>query len=121
MQDSRKGRSEILVRMCDRYVWAPKDLEDFRNRFELTETNQKLMEIQACFNIGPGYCEPGVVKNSPNHIEINRWGLIPPWARDIQIGYKMINARAETILNKVSFKRPFKNRRCIIPISGFCE
>ncbi len=50
-----------------------------------------------------------------------RWGLIPFWAKDIKIGYKMINARAETITEKPSFRSAFQKRRCIIPLSGFIE
>lgn len=107
--------------MCGRYVWQPKDLEALQERFLLQESKAKLLEIDACFNVAPGFKEPVIVKNSPNHIELMVWGLIPPWAKDIKIGYKMINARSETILEKVSFKRPFKSKRCIIPISGFYE
>jgi putative SOS response-associated peptidase YedK len=50
-----------------------------------------------------------------------RWGLVPPWAGDIKIGRKMINARAETIAEKRSFKTPLKQSRCIVPALGFYE
>lgn len=50
-----------------------------------------------------------------------RWGLIPFWAKDPKIGYKMINARAETVNEKPSFKHSLKNKRCIVPASGFYE
>jgi putative SOS response-associated peptidase YedK len=50
-----------------------------------------------------------------------KWGLIPHWAKDPKIGYKMINARVETIGMKPSFKNSFKNKRCIIPADGFYE
>lgn len=49
------------------------------------------------------------------------WGLVPFWAKDPKIGNKMINARAETIAEKNSYKRPFARRRCIIPADGFYE
>ena len=49
------------------------------------------------------------------------WGLIPHWAKDMKIGYRMINARAETLLQKPSFKAPYKKRRCLIPADGFYE
>jgi putative SOS response-associated peptidase YedK len=49
------------------------------------------------------------------------WGLIPPWADDIRIGQKMINARCETAGEKPSFRHALKRRRCIVPISGFYE
>jgi len=50
-----------------------------------------------------------------------RWGLIPGWAKDMKIGYKMINARAESIADKPAFRAAFKRRRCLIPASGFYE
>src|SRR5688500_12588187 len=59
--------------------------------------------------------------NSDRTIELFRWGLIPAWAKDIKIGYKMINARADTIAEKPAFKNAFKKRRCIVPLSGFIE
>lgn len=50
-----------------------------------------------------------------------RWGLVPSWARDPGMGVRMINARAETIAEKPSFRAAFRRRRCIIPASGFFE
>ncbi len=50
-----------------------------------------------------------------------RWGLIPSWAKDPSIGNKMINARAETVSEKPSFRSAFKKRRCLIVADGFYE
>lgn len=50
-----------------------------------------------------------------------RWGLVPFWAKDIKIGYNLINARAETIDTKPSFREAFKRRRCLVPADGFYE
>lgn len=50
-----------------------------------------------------------------------RWGLIPFWAKDTKIGYKMINAKSETIAEKPAFRVAFKHRRCLIPADGFYE
>ena len=50
-----------------------------------------------------------------------RWGLIPFWAKDASIGYKMINACAETVATKPSFRDALKKRRCLIPADGFYE
>jgi putative SOS response-associated peptidase YedK len=50
-----------------------------------------------------------------------RWGLIPFWAKDPSIGYKMINARAETVAEKPAFREALKQRRCLIPADGFYE
>lgn len=49
------------------------------------------------------------------------WGLVPFWAKDPKIGSKMINARAETLHEKTSFKGPFAKKRCIVPADGFYE
>jgi len=53
--------------------------------------------------------------------EMVRWGLIPYWAKDIKIGNKMINARAETLTEKPAFKRPFAKCRCLILADGYYE
>jgi putative SOS response-associated peptidase YedK len=50
-----------------------------------------------------------------------RWGLIPSWSKDPSIGYKTINARAETVATTPSFREPFKSQRCLVPADGFYE
>ena len=50
-----------------------------------------------------------------------RWGLIPAWAKEPSIGYKLINARAETAASKPSFRAAFASGRCVIPVDGFYE
>ena len=50
-----------------------------------------------------------------------RWGLVPFWAKDLSVGARMINARAESLLDKPAFRRPLERRRCILPADGFYE
>jgi putative SOS response-associated peptidase YedK len=50
-----------------------------------------------------------------------RWGLVPFWAKDIKIGYSLINAKAETVAEKPAFREAFKSRRCLIAADGFYE
>src|SRR5689334_1365543 len=54
-------------------------------------------------------------------LSLLRWGLIPPWAKDLSIGARMINARAETAAEKPAFRGPMKQRRCLILADGFYE
>jgi putative SOS response-associated peptidase YedK len=50
-----------------------------------------------------------------------RWGLVPSWAKELKIGDRMINARAETVASKPAYRRAFANKRCLIPADGFYE
>jgi putative SOS response-associated peptidase YedK len=54
-------------------------------------------------------------------LRVVRWGLVPFWAKDIKIGYKLINARAETVSEKPAFRRAFALRRCLLPADGYYE
>jgi len=54
-------------------------------------------------------------------LELAHWGLIPSWAKDTSISAKMINARAETLAEKPSFRTALKKRRCLVPVDGFFE
>jgi putative SOS response-associated peptidase YedK len=54
-------------------------------------------------------------------IDLIRWGLLPSWAKDRKIGWKLINARAETVTTASAFKKAFEKRRCLVPVDGFFE
>jgi putative SOS response-associated peptidase YedK len=74
------------------------------------------------YNVSPLQSMP-VLIGSDHEIQLTtmRWGFIPSWAKDESMSAGMINARAETVSEKPSFKRAFKQRRCIIPMNGFYE
>ena len=70
------------------------------------------------FNIAP---TTPVLARTDSKLTFFRWGLVPSWAKDVKVGYRMFNARAETITEKPSFRNAFRRRRCLIPASGFYE
>ena len=73
------------------------------------------------YNIAPSQPVAVITNNGKNTLEFFRWGLIPSWAKDPAIGNRLINARAETLADKPSFRTAFKRRRCLIPADGFYE
>lgn len=81
-----------------------------------------LPDISSRYNIAPSQ-QVAVVRNlgGENHLDFLKWGLVPSWADDETIGYKLVNARSETVFEKNSFKRPIRSRRCLVPASGYYE
>lgn len=73
------------------------------------------------YNIAPTQKVAVVVTDGVKKLVPVRWGLVPSWAKDISVGSKMINARAETITEKASYKNAFKKRRCLVVADGFYE
>ncbi|TVQ45984.1 MAG: SOS response-associated peptidase [Saprospirales bacterium] len=73
------------------------------------------------YNLAPTHYLPALVKDEDKSLVLLRWGLVPFWAKDVKIGYKMINARAETIREKPAYKNSFRRRRCIVAIDGYYE
>lgn len=102
--------------MCGRYTFF--ETEKLYERFGV---NERIEGIQARYNVTPGSTMPTVVKQSPKKVQLMRWGLIPHWAKDPKMGFRMINARAETINSKPAYKKPFLTQRCIVPANGFYE
>ncbi|MFI5304086.1 MAG: SOS response-associated peptidase [Nitrospiria bacterium] len=83
-----------------------------------------LPEIIANYNMAPTQeTLILIVKDGERQFNLMRWGLVPFWAKDVKSAdrYSMINAKAEEITEKRSFKAAFEKRRCIIPMSGFFE
>jgi putative SOS response-associated peptidase YedK len=81
------------------------------------------LESTPRYNIAPSQLVSIVRRNAAGQRELAtvKWGLIPSWAKDPSVGHSLINARGETVAEKPSFRAAFKQRRCIIPASGFYE
>ncbi len=94
------------------------DPEEVRERLKLGDMPDDFVPGA---NISPGQNIPVVIDPVTRNVQLFRWGLVPGWAKDPRIGYKMINARAETVAEKPSFRVSFQRRRCLIPADGFYE
>jgi len=105
-------------------------------RFTQTRTWPELVELyrladsfdpsqrQPRYNIAPTQDIPVLrlrADNEERELAVLRWGLIPSWAKDMKMGARLINARAETVHEKPSFRRAFRQRRCLIAADGFYE
>lgn len=106
------GRSSLTV--------TEKELEYRFNASFYSEDLERYNPIPN-FNMAPSQRLPVITNEDPDHINLFRWGLIPFWAKDEKIGYKMINARSETVAEKPAFRQALKKRRCIWPIDGYYE
>ncbi len=88
-------------------------------RFKIDEYPSSILPS---YNIAPTQEVAAVVEEDEERkLELLRWGLIPSWAKDPEIGSRMINARGETVSEKPSFRKAFKARRCLILADGFYE
>lgn len=105
--------------MCGRFVSKAKK-EEIEREFKVKIGSGDLTVPR--YNIAPTQFIAALteVENS-REVSLFKWGLVPHWAKDDSIGNKLINARAETLGEKPSFREAFRSRRCIIPASGFFE
>jgi putative SOS response-associated peptidase YedK len=100
--------------MCGRFnLVGPGDL---RVRFA---TQNELPGLPSRYNIAPS--QQVVIVTNRREMQLVRWGLLPHWAKDAKFGGKTINARAESVATKPSYRGPFRYRRCLIPATGFYE
>lgn len=104
--------------MCGRYSLT-KSINEIARHFRLKVAN---LELTPRFNVAPTQVLP-VVVGGPSDLELRpmRWGLVPSWAKEESVGNRMINARAETVAEKPSFRSSFKTKRCLVPCDGFYE
>jgi putative SOS response-associated peptidase YedK len=102
--------------MCARFTLAsPERIVDRYPQFKLRRSWPRR------YNIAPTDDVLAVRNDAEGEIEPLRWGLVPPWARDLSAGRKLINARAETLAEKPAFRDALQHRRCVIFADGFYE
>jgi putative SOS response-associated peptidase YedK len=114
--------------MCGRYAFYT-PMEAVVRLFRVSEVHAG--EIAPRYNIAPTQESPIVRRSpyldapepgeAPRELALARWGLVPFWAKDVKIGNRQINARAETVAQKPAFRAAFRKRRCLVPADGFFE
>ncbi len=104
--------------MCGRFNLTAKS-EQVIESFKL----HRLLRYEISYNIPPGQKILTVVQLDDGSYKAVylHWGLIPHWSKDRKISYNLINARAETLAEKPAFREAYKQRRCLIPATGFYE
>lgn len=106
--------------MCGRYaIYGPVS----RNNREILEFLDRQLEFEPSYNAAPTQQLPvfRIGRKGERELRPMRWGLIPYWAKNVAIGAKMINARADSVAEKPAFRSAFLQRRCLVPMSGFYE
>lgn len=112
------GAVRIFCSMCGRYT-LHKKADDIAKRYNLALAPK---EVQENFNVAPGQIMPVVTGSDDGpKLEMMKWGLVPFWAKDPKIGYRLINARDDTIFDKPVWRKVILKKRCLIPADGFYE
>ncbi|MEE2038734.1 SOS response-associated peptidase [Nocardiopsis sp. CT-R113] len=126
--------------MCGRYAQS-RSVHQLRLAFALPEQAvpedapaaswPPLEELEPDYNISPGrpvYAVLGPPPRAddqgppgPRSLHTLRWGLVPSWAKDRNVGYRMINARGETVADKPAFRSAYRRRRCLLPADAYYE
>ncbi len=103
--------------MCGRFSTTASVSQIIR-RFDLKESD---IELRPNYNAAPSQKLPVIFDASPQELSIAIWGLIPNWSKEMNSGYKMINSKSETLLEKPYFKRLLGRNRCLVIADGFYE
>lgn len=110
------GEKEVCL-LCGRFTLYSTEIE-LEKRFQISLGQP----VEKSYNIAPTQMVLGIVSNQGQRQAVYfQWGLVPFWAKDRKIGSRMINARAETVHEKPSFRRLLQRKRCLIPSNGFYE
>lgn len=102
--------------MCGRYSLI--FIDDLGKRFRIFDP---MLGIRSHFNIAPSQMMPVIVQHEHVEMVMMQWGLLPHWVKDPKTANHPINAKAETLTEKPMFRDLLKNKRCLIPASGFYE
>jgi len=105
--------------MCGRKTLT-KDIQSIIEEMAIESWDDSEL-YQLNYNIAPTQSSPVMVDKMGRHAKIMKWGLIPNWATDASIGSKLINARAETLLEKPSFQHLVPTQRCVVLADGYYE
>jgi len=103
--------------MCGRYS-QQQSAEVIAQAFQVNN----VPPLKPRYNIAPTQSVATILQSAKTRqFKMLHWGLIPSWAKDTKISSKLINARAETVAEKPSFRSAFQKRRCLILADGFYE
>lgn len=102
--------------MCGRYSLNKSKIE-LEERFQA----EMLVDFKPRYNIAPTQLVPVITSDSPKGFSFFYWGITPDFGQNKPVAQKLINARAESVNEKISFKGSFQRRRCLIPADGFFE
>src|SRR5436190_9355815 len=101
--------------MCGRYALAA-TVAQVAARFGVPSTGGVAAAAQGPhYNMAPGQPHPVVVQNGNRELAVMTWGLVPHWAKEPSTRYSTINARAETLADKPSYRGPLRKGRCLVP------
>lgn len=105
--------------MCGRFVQLPLQ---FPERVPWPALASELQEMKPRYNMAPTQ-RAAVVLDADGQAAVKRlrWGLLPPWLKDLKQSYSMINACIETVATKPAYRSAFKARRCLVPMRGYYE
>lgn len=109
--------------MCGRFAQLPIEIQtQLLRAFDGESLAQDLAALEPRYNLAPTQLA-GVLVDTAEGILLDRlrWGLLPFWAKDTRLAYKTINARAETVAQKPSYREAFKHRRAVVPMAGYYE
>ena len=113
--------------MCGRYA-SYRTAADLAEAYEVDAITEEALAVTPSYNVAPTQPVRIVLDRAANETDDGRremhaarWGLVPAWAKDVRIGYKMINARRESLDDRPAFRASLRRRRCVVPADGYYE